>query len=88
MAYADYIHCTECDKKVVYYVGDDDINCLCSECYKKNLDMIADFLYAWDWWREDEYDRESPSDEVYQLKQYMQKLGYTIDKYGVTKVKK
>ena len=34
MAYADYIHCAECDKKVVYYTGDDDISCLCSDCYK------------------------------------------------------
>lgn len=88
MAYADYVRCLECEKKVVYYTGTAVVRCLCSDCYKKTLDMIADFLYAWDWWREDEYDRESPYDEVYQIKQHMQKLGYTIDKYGVTKVTK
>jgi hypothetical protein len=64
MAYADYIHCVECDCKVVYYTGDDDIKVLCSKCYKKNLDMIADLLYVWDWWREDEYDRESPVNSI------------------------
>ena len=78
MAYADYIHCVECDCKVVYYTGDDDIKVLCSKCYEKNLDMISDFLYAWDWWREDEYDRETPYDAVYDMKEYMKKLG----KYG------
>ena len=51
MAYADYLHCTECDCKVVYYAGDEDKEVLCSECLKKYRDMITDLLYAWDWWQ-------------------------------------
>jgi hypothetical protein len=31
MAYADYLHCTECECKVVYYVGDEDKEVLCSD---------------------------------------------------------
>ena len=32
MAYADYIHCVECDCKICYYTGDEDKTALCSDC--------------------------------------------------------
>lgn len=86
MAYADYLHCTECDCKVVYYAGDEDKEVLCSDCLKKYRDMITDLLYAWDWWQEDSYDREGPYDEIYAMKEHMKKLGIVVDKLGIKSV--
>lgn len=40
MAYADYLHCKKCDCKVVYYIGDEDIEVLCSACMKRKQDTI------------------------------------------------
>ena len=43
-------------------------------------------LYAWDWYNEDPYDRELPSDEIYEMKKYMESRGYKIDRLGVVKI--
>jgi len=40
MAYADYLHCIECDCKIVYYTGDEDKKVLCSDCLKRKQDII------------------------------------------------
>ena len=48
--------------------------------------LVTDMLYAWDWWNEDPYDRESPSDEIYQMKKYMKSRGYKVDRLGIVKI--
>jgi hypothetical protein len=44
MAYADYLHCVECDCKVVYYVGDEDKKVLCLDCLKRKQDTIDQLM--------------------------------------------
>lgn len=44
MAYSDYIHCKECDCKVVYYIGDEDIEVLCTACLKQKQDTIDQLM--------------------------------------------
>lgn len=50
--------------------------------------MIADFIHAWRWYQEDEYDREAPHDCVGNMIRYMENLGYRINHLGITRMKK
>ena len=49
--------------------------------------LIKDMIYAWDHWQVDPYDREQPSDEIYEMRKYMESLGYKIDRWGITRTK-
>lgn len=49
--------------------------------------LIKDMIYAWDHWQVDPYDRESPSDEIYEMRKHMESLGYKIDRWGITRTK-
>lgn len=49
--------------------------------------MIADFIHAWRWYQEDEYDREAPHDCIHDMIKYMENLGYKINHLGIAKIK-
>ena len=49
--------------------------------------MIADFIHAWRWYQEDEYDREQPHDCIREMVDYMEKLGYKINHLGISRTK-
>lgn len=44
MAYADYLHCADCDCKICYYTGDEDKTVLCSDCITNKDTTIANLM--------------------------------------------